>query len=254
MSGNCPDFIGIGAQKGGTTYLFEALRRCRGVHFPASPRKFDFLDNNEVDGVVLNTLPKEIQFLNGPNRNLKWEQYFQIFSGTPEGEVAGEISPAYMTAPIERIRELRERCPDVKLFAIMRNPIERDWSAIRMIAGRRNELDDEEALILIANMRHVIEMGDYHRPLERWLSVFPRSSFSFHTTEELKADPDQVVGALLEHIGLDKSHLGNIPRKKVFTGPHRDCPPAVMDILRARHDTTLKDFADMTGLDVSNWH
>ena len=253
MPGNGPDFLGIGAQKSGTTSLFEALRRCKGVHFPAMPRKFDFLDNNVVDNVVLNTLPKEIQFLDGPNKSLTWEQYFQIFSGTPANEVAGEISPAYMTAPIERIQMLREKCPDVKIFAIMRNPIERDWSAIRMIAGRRNELDDEAALMMIANMGHVIQMGDYHEPLERWLSVFPRQSFSFHKTEDLKADPDQVVGALLEHIGLDKSHLGNIPRDEVFKGPPRDCPESVLDLLRARHAGKLQGFADLTGLDVSSW-
>jgi hypothetical protein len=254
MSQTGPDFIGIGAQKSGTTYAFEALRRCPGVSFPAMPGSRDFLSNAEADGVVLNTLPKEIQFLDGPNKGLSWAQYFDIFSETADGDVAGEISPAYMTAPIERIQELRDRCPDVKLFAIFRNPIERDWSAIRMIAGRREELDDEEALWKIANIRHVIEMGDYTGPLKRWLSIFPRSSFQFHTLAELEADPKAVVGSLLEHIGLDQSHLGNIPESKVFTGPSKECPARILELLRERHKASFDELAELTGLDVSDWN
>ncbi len=253
MSQTGPDFIGIGAQKSGTTYAFEALRYCPGVSFPAMPGCRDFLSNAEADGVVLNTLPKEIQFLDGPNKNLSWDQYFDIFSDTPEGTVAGEISPAYMTAPLERIQELRERCPDVKLFAIFRNPIERDWSAIRMIAGRRNELDDDDALWQIANMRHVIDMGDYLAPLQRWLSVFPRSSFVFHTLAGLETDPKAVVGSLLDHIGLDQSHLGNMPANKVFTGPSKECPPKILELLRERHKHSFDGFAKLTGLDISDW-
>lgn len=253
MSNTGPDFIGIGAQKSGTTYLFEALRRCPGVKFPAMPGSREFLSNAEADGVVLNTLPKEIQFLDGPNKGLSWEQYFEIFSDIPDGEVAGEISPAYMTAPIERIQELRDRCPDVKLFAIFRNPIERDWSAIRMIAGRRNELEDDATLQQIANLRHVIEMGEYLRPLERWLSIFPRSAFRFYTMEELEGDPRRVVGDLLDHIGLNKDHLGNLPENKVFTGPSRECPPEIFELLRERHKNSLDGLAELTGLDISNW-
>ena len=248
-----PDFVGIGAQKSGTTYLFQALRQCRGVNFPAMPGSRDFLANAEADGVVLNTLPKEIQFLDGPNKSLSWEQYLSIFSDTPEGEVAGEISPAYMTAPAERIEELRERCPELRLFAIFRNPIERDWSAIRMIAGRRDEIDDDAALMQIANLRHVIEMGDYLGPLRRWLSIFPREAFRFFTMEELEADPTRVVGALLDHIGLDKTHLGKIPENKVFTGPSRECPPEILDLLTERHRDSLDGLAELTGLDISSW-
>ncbi|WP_319413281.1 sulfotransferase domain-containing protein [uncultured Cohaesibacter sp.] len=253
MSENSPDFIGIGAQKSGTTFLFEALRHCPGVNFPAMPRKFDFLSKSKVDGVVLNTLPKEIQFLVGPNKELSWDQYLEVFSQTPEGEVAGEISPSYMRAPRERIEQLHQHCPNVKLFAIFRNPIERDWSAIRMIAKRLGQLEDEAALLDVAVMPQVIEMGDYITPLKRWFEVFPRTAFSFHMTDEIDADPKPVVKKLLAHIGLDGDHLGKIKEDKVFVGPSKQCPTSVKDILLKRHENTLEEFADLTGLQIDHW-
>ena len=209
MSRSGPYFVGIGAQKSGTTYLFRALGTHRFVRFPALPRNFSFLLNPTVDGVVLNTLPKEIQFIWGHNRELSWDSYLSIFADAAPEERVGEISPAYAEAPIERIEEFRSHCPEVKLFAIFRNPVERDWSAIRMIANRQGVLDDNEKLMRIARFEHIRSMGDYTTALKRWLGVFPREAFYFDTTDRLGQVPHEVVAGIIRHIGLDPEDLGD---------------------------------------------
>jgi hypothetical protein len=248
-----PAFIGIGAQKSGTTYIFEALHACNRVKFPAVPGKFPYLQNTTTDGVILNTYPKEIQFVAGSNIELSWEQYLNLFADVPDGEFGGEISPSYMSAQPSRIAELAALLPGIRLFAIFRNPIERDWSAIRMIADRRGELDDDEALMDICQMPHVLDMGDYAGSLKNWLKFFPREQFYFCTTDELESNARKTMTEILLHIGATEADLNELPYEKVFQGPLKECPARLRDMLRERHEDKFAVFETLTGINTGNW-
>lgn len=253
MAHKGPDFIGIGMQKSGTTYVFEALRRAQGVSFPALPGEHEWLENPLVDGKRLNTLPKEIQFLSGPNAGWSWERYLEIFADRSADIVQGEISPAYAEASVERIKELRRHCPDVRLFAVLRDPVARDWSAIRMIAARVGELSDPVALRRIAMSDHVKSMGAYTGQLQAWLSVFSRENFLFLTNEALDQSPATAVHSLLAHIGAPTNAPLNLPPSRVFTGPTAELPPEIAELLRERHAHARAEVVALTGLDLSSW-
>ncbi|ESQ17166.1 MAG: hypothetical protein N838_24170 [Thiohalocapsa sp. PB-PSB1] len=66
--------------------------------------------------------------------------YTRFLSQGIRGErVFGEITPAYSTLPESHLKEMLDIWPDTRLIYLMRDPVERLWSHIRMIAMRRDK-------------------------------------------------------------------------------------------------------------------
>jgi hypothetical protein len=247
-----PDFIGIGAQKSATTFVFEVLKSHPRVGFPATPERV-MAPPIELNGRKIVTWPKEVQFIDGPNSSMSWKEYVNLFDGKQPGTVYGEISPAYLVAPKARIEELRENVPDVRLFAILRDPVERDWSAIRMVAARRGDLDDAAALKSIAEWRQIKVHGDYVRCLQNWLSVFPSEQLLVLPYELLLSDRRRFFESLCEHLGVAAdANLGE-DQAPVFQGPPMDLPAEVESLLRKRHEDAVEELRDLLGLDLSTY-
>jgi len=112
-----PDFICIGAQKAGTAWLYENLR----VHpdiYMSKKKELHFFDINFY---------RSLGF---------YSSWFE------EGadKMKGEITPAYSNLPKRRIVFIRKIMPNLKLILILRNPIDRAWSAARMgLIGTRRK-------------------------------------------------------------------------------------------------------------------
>ena len=98
---NVPGFLLIGAQKAGTTGLYEALATLPGVGTP-SAKEVHYFDQKEL-------------------RPSSW--YFAHFWGS-QGLLWGEASPEYFDTPDVPIR-VQALLPDVKLIVSLRDPVAR---------------------------------------------------------------------------------------------------------------------------------
>ena len=138
-----PDFLCIGAQKAGTTWLHKNLRYHPEIYLP------DF---------------KEIHFFNGgyKNHGLKW--YSQLFE-EKGSRIAGDITPAYSTLDKNKIEILHRILPNAKIILILRNPIERAWSAAKMhlctLKGKDYSNVNRDEFISHFNSAHSLNRGDY---------------------------------------------------------------------------------------------
>lgn len=100
-----PDFIIIGAQKAGTTFLYQEL--CRHEQ-------------------VLPALTKEIHYFD--DRYERWRRaYPGFFPATEPGQVTGEASPGYVFHP-HAIGRIAADLPDVRLLMTVRDPVRRAFS------------------------------------------------------------------------------------------------------------------------------
>ena len=118
-----PDFLGVGTQKGGTTYLYELLKRHPQV-FLAEPKEQHFF-------------------------SLHWQRgadwYRRQFASAAESQICGEITPYYLFHP-EAPARIQSLLPNVKLIVLLRDPVERALS--QYFHSRRlglDHLDSEEA-------------------------------------------------------------------------------------------------------------
>jgi hypothetical protein len=209
-----PNYLLIGAQKSGTTFLQAALA--------------------EHPAIARHEPGKEVHYFDWHfSRGTAWYRSHFPTRGTREhirrrhGEFAtGERSPNYLFHPDvpERVRGL---LPDVKLIVLLRNPVDRALSHYQQERRRgEEELFFEEALACELRLREVLRepprsepprnrrLGPTERPrsylarglyaeqLERWLDVFDRDQVHVTLSERLFADPAQEVCAIQRFIGL----------------------------------------------------
>lgn len=247
-----PDFIGIGAQKSATTFVYEVLKRHPQVVFPATRERFN-PPPIELDGRQVVTWPKEIRFLHGENERLSWDEYLSLFGDKGPDERHGEITPYYLLTPRPRIQELRERVPDVRLFVILRDPVQRDWSSIRMVAARRGELDDPDALRRIATFGQIQKRGDYVGSLTNWLSVFPREQLLILPYERLRQDPVSFLRAICDHLGVPVDPIAEKTEKAVYEGEKVPLPEDLHSYLVRRHRGITEKLEDLCGIDFADY-
>lgn len=183
-----PDFLGLGAQKAGTSWLHANLAQHPRVRFPGG---------------------KEVHFWDREReRGIHW--YREVFKDDGEGRLRGDLTPAYSILPGEAVSEIAREFPRLKLFFLMRDPVQRAWSSARMALARAEMRSDEASDAWYVDhfrSRGSLARGDYAATLDRWLAAFPRASLLLLRYEDLAADPAAAARAACGHLGLDPAPL-----------------------------------------------
>jgi hypothetical protein len=218
------DFIVIGAQKSGTSSLFHYLRHHPEIFIPADKEAPYFSHDHSVDTVPWATYMRNIaQHVGGretrdpPDVKLKWGTV------TPHYAVGGvweriDVDPARTERYDERTvpSRIHAQLPDVRLIAILRDPVERAISHQRMIVrrGREREPFDEAITRLLGpdelraarerprEVTGYVTWGEYGRILSGYFDVFPREQMLVVFTEELERDPARLLSRIQQFIGV----------------------------------------------------
>lgn len=177
----------VGATKAGTTWLYKFLaqhpdchlRNVKELHF------FDGLENgtaqarvarmqriiDRADAAAVRTEDAKalIAVLNSADE-AHYLAYLQ--DGAGEQRVVADITPAYGLLPVERLRKMAALLPDVKFIYLMRDPVARLWSHVRMSAHRQGGDFAARAALVFENVLagkqiDVTDRGDYQSVLGR---------------------------------------------------------------------------------------
>ncbi|MBK1637069.1 sulfotransferase family protein [Rhodovulum adriaticum] len=106
--------------------------------------------------------------------------------GQGDARLIADITPAYSLLPVGRLKRMAAMTSDVRFVYLLRDPVERMWSHVRMIARRRaapgEDIGPRAGRILKRALRgeeaHIIERGDYRAVLGRlWAAVDPSRLF-----------------------------------------------------------------------------
>ena len=235
------DFLGIGVQKGGTSWFYENLAHhpqvwlpfIKEVHFfnrqlltrkalELVKRTGDFEDLHIVrlirlrirklrKGEIASEYGKstEIAYLKRLlDRDLFMtdEWYDLLFSLAPAGHKTGEVTPFYCAIQEETIAHIRQRYPAARMIYLIRDPVERALSCLRMIGARLAvDMRDPGAVARLAN--HCLSSGRFHRRGD-FLSNIPRWDRHFGDQilylpfGRIRSDPEGLLREVEEFIGL----------------------------------------------------
>ena len=230
-------FIGIGAQKAGTTWLYEMLSRHPGIAFPAG---------------------KEVHFWDAHfERGLPW--YDACFPDSA-ARLNGEITPAYAMLPSERIALIKQAYPELRLFYILRNPIQRAWSSALMALGRA-EMTLEEAsdqwFIDHSLSAGSLARGDYADCLQNWREHFSADQILILYYEQIRLDPAALLCTCLAHLGLEHGIFLDEVREqmsgRVFAGAGHALRPTLLPILREIYYPQIERLSLLLNKDLSHW-
>ena len=251
-----PDFIGIGAQKAGTTWLHRNLQAHPQIHMPR--KEVHYFDRKIQDrsGVVsrligrsrdaeqwrrqVRQIPK--QLAKSPSfQELRWNfryymrpyddrWYAQIFESKKE-KVSGEITPAYSVLKKERIAHVHRLMPETKLIFFMRNPIERVWSHTVMSfdkveKGSATAVSDKELLRKIERDSSW-KLSNYMRTLENWGSFYPEERIFVGFLEDVHFFPEELLRRLFDFIEVEPHFDERLVGKKIHTRSDATMPTSV---------------------------
>lgn len=141
MKSKLPNFLIVGAAKSGTSSLHQYLLQHPDI----------FMSTFNKEGVSV----KEPQFLikSKVERRLhfgiwEWKEYLSIFEDVKEQSVIGEASVFYLYYYEEAIKNIKKRLGnDVKIIILLRNPVDRAFSAFLHVSKSvKEKLSFEEAL------------------------------------------------------------------------------------------------------------
>jgi len=213
-----PNFFIIGAARAGTTSLYYYLRQHPQIFMSPrkEPRFFAFEGRTEQKG-PFGSRPL-------PPYSTKWEEYIKLFDKVKDEKIIGEASTIYLYHPEAPKRIKRYLGENVKLVAILRNPIERVIShyMYNLRLGAEPCSTFEEAIeaeeVRVAQgwveFFHYKRMGLYGQQLQRYLDVFSRNNLKIFLYEDFQEDPISIVKQVFEFLEIENSFIPDT--SKVF--------------------------------------
>ena len=276
-----PSFYCIGVQKAGTTWLHKHLSAHPNIWLmPNELKEIQYFNELYVQGHdtwtqnhrevgIANIIRKELKQpkvdfhkidkytrLALETRNDTW--YSKFFDEVEGSQIAGDITPEYSLLPKDGISHVNTLTPDAKFILLLRHPVERDFSHIRMIARNRfgDELESlgttelDKFFLAAADHVGVSERSDYQSIIENWESVIGKERLLILFYDDISQQPLSVLEKACNHIevAFDASLFQNTS-SKVFPGFDASLPDELRDKLKARHSSTVKYINDNFGRD-----
>ena len=251
--GAWPDFVIIGAQRGGTTSLYDYLTQ-HGEIVPALRKEIHYIDNH---------------FDRGP----AWYRAFfyraalrRLFTPC----LTGEATPYYLFHPHAAAR-LAATLPSARLIIMLRHPIDRAYShylhevrrghetlpfatAIAQESERvqntAGELQPPGAYNLAHHHFTYLSRGLYAAQLQTWQQHFARSQMMIIISESFFAQPGQTLAACLAFLGVQDT-AWRPPRfaKRNYHGLYEEIPPALRRQLESYFAAPNQQLVDLLGYD-----
>jgi hypothetical protein len=244
-----PTFLIIGAQKSGTRWLRSSLGEHPSIY--SAPTELEFFNHNFEQG-------------------FSW--YLERFAGWDGEPVLGEATPGYMffrERPDVQAARIEGLIPDVRLIAILRNPMDRARSAFIHHLRRGLIPEDADPVEWLENTPPrqdrlgIITGGWYAACLEPYLERFGPSLRIF-IYDDVERDPSGVFKAACQHVGAPVDFVPeDIERRTnsgeaVLTETNPDAPIlAARDDLRSalygHYEEDIAKLEEITGLDFNIW-
>lgn len=223
ITGSLPNFLGIGAQRSGTSWLYFLLKSHPEIFVPPHAKEVHFFDRYY-------------------DRGLDWYGSFFASEGVKGSHKArGEISPAYLFDEAVPTR-VREHLPHAKFIVLLRNPVNRAYSNFRNVyfKGLTNA---ESFSHFIQDTPSVFMRGMYAAQIRRWFDHFPRDRFLILIFEEVFRNPVEATQLIASFLGVAPQGFDKEALEQKVNPSNAPRVPALYQFgIRVRRYLQRKDF------------
>ena len=262
MSKNLPNFLIVGAAKAGTTAIYHYLQQHPQIfvsplketnYFALANQKLEFCGPGDDDYVNRLSITDE-------------NAYRAQFDAVRDEVAIGEASPLYLYSSAAAAR-IHETVPDAKIIIILRNPIDRAYSAfLHLVRDNRECHRDFDAALaheaehIAAGWEHIwhyVAMGRYYEQVKRYFDLFPREQIKVYLYRDLRFDPCAVLRDTVSFVGADADFSFDTATRYNEASLSREERPPLLPATRARLQDELRDdilrLQDLIERDVSHW-
>ena len=248
-----PTFIIVGATKAGTTSLYHYLKQHPDIYMsPVKETKFFTVEEG--------TIPRE----NGPEgwrvgaSHVKTlEAYRALFEPAGDEHARGEASPQYLYYP-EVPRRIHKHVPEAEIIAVLRNPVDRAFSAFSHQLRDGKEVHTDFAAALQdeperirdgwSPLYHYRAQGFYYEQLRRYYDLFDADKVHVYLYDDLRNDPVGISENIFAALGVDETftpnfetqhNISGVPKSKLLHRAHHFLRGSNRSLLKTLGKTLL---------------
>jgi hypothetical protein len=200
-----PNFLGIGAQRAGTTWLYKMLSRHPEI-FLSAQKELHFFDEkpdfSDYEGLGNPGQP----FYYDMKSSTHWLWYQEQFKQGSDYKARGEITPFYSTLSEQRVDLIYRKLPYLKIIYIIRNPVQRAWSGFRLFwfLETKHQECNLETDILLKTIMYPAKLihGDFQRNTNIYEKIFSTENILYLFYDDILQNPQIVLKQVCTFLGV----------------------------------------------------
>jgi hypothetical protein len=205
-----PDFLIIGPQRTGTTWLHQILRKHPEVLLAEPKELFFFSRLKDRSSPKFQSALLDWYLDHFRDRWPRW-MYKQArtlvrFRTLYSPRIRGEATASYAAMDRERIEEIAALRPDVKVLMMVRNPVERAWSHAKKDLSRNRgreagEITDAEWQAFFRDP-YQMRCAQYEENIANWRACLGEKNVFLATFEDVQQNPAALLGRVTRFLGV----------------------------------------------------
>ena len=202
-----PDFMIIGAPRTGSTSLYHYLNQHPNLFLctPKEPMFFTFEGGKS-----------DLPWLTATNNVTTGSAYQALFRPAVGGQLTGEASTLYLYSPGAPAR-IKACLPDVKLIALLRQPVDRAYSHFCMRLNWAVESEFDFTKVMFADRKQYDgdeseayrfpyrQISMYYAQLKRYFDWFQAQQIRIYLYEDYQTEPALVLEDIFNFLGVNAS-------------------------------------------------
>lgn len=278
-----PDFLCIGAQKAGTSWLYARLSDNPEFSMPPV-KELHYFDRSLVYptpsilsessclrrvcslGYVKKAIGQVLRSRGvvGESRVSWWLHYYfghygdkwyiSLFS--KELGITGDVTPGYAILKDEDLAKMHSVIPNAKLIFLLRNPIERAWSAYRYSAnyGRKISCYDFESFKEFVDSPNQVDRSAYMRTIGKYLKFYDDSQMLIGFFDAIIEQPDFLLSSILSFLGAGTLDHQTDLREINNKSKHLEIPSDYSNYLKEKYESDLEELSVRFGGYATKWY
>jgi hypothetical protein len=205
-----PNFLLVGAQKAGSTSLYNYLKEHPQVFMP--PRKEPLYFTSEIAKVKQEDkwMQEAIKKANGKTYIDNYSEYLELFKDVKNEIAIGEASANYLYYHQTSIPKIKEKLGNIKILIILRSPVDKIFSQYKFLRKggaepysfiKALEKEPERIKQNYNALYHYISQGLYFKQIKAFFDNF--SDVKVVLLEDLKKEPAKCMRSVFEFLSVD---------------------------------------------------
>jgi hypothetical protein len=190
-----PNFLGIGAQRAGTSWLARNLMQHPQVYLPHA-KELHFFDRHYEEGVAY------------------YEHEFAGWAGQP---AVGEVTPRYLHDERAAAR-IKELLPNARLIVSLRHPVDRAYSSYWKSKATFPDPNDASFEEKLESNPEIIRVGMYYEHLTRYLKLFPREQLHISLFDDINSHPAALLREVFAFLKIDETFVPSVINDRINAG------------------------------------
>jgi hypothetical protein len=253
-----PDFLIVGPQRTGTTWLHAHLRYHPEIMLSEPKELFFFssLKNPDSPRYRSNDLSSYLRFFHEPLWRVLLRHAISLwrYHERYRPQVRGEATASYAALDPEIIREIAALKPDIKVILMIRNPIDRAWSHAKkdLVRNRDRKFDAVSAVEFERFFRdpYQRQCARYVENIDSWSASLQPGHLLVGLFDDVQRRPEALLLEVMRFLGVtaDRRYISEEVRERINPTESSKIPEAYRRLLEELLRDDVRNLRERFGL------